>query len=136
MPVQRGRLQHLDNLGSKPCQYVPLSISDTDHDDPRKFPRWISPDICKIEIKRDQGSALTTTYIGDLVIDGSIQMLLANGEGIIAGAPQNVSDLTRQILVDLELHPLAARTGIMSSSRAKSAAYATAAAMSSLARDG
>jgi hypothetical protein len=87
--------------------------------------------IGEIQIEGQQDPAFVSHSGGQHAVIGSRQMLVPNGLCVETGLPQSRSRLNWEILIYFEFHAGRSTGRSMTPSRASSAAYASAASMSS-----
>jgi len=98
--------------------------------------RWICTNISEICVQGDEGTPLLLAYRNDIGIRCTFQVLLNDGNGIIANPAQQISYLDWEVLVNLETHRVFYAGITTTRSRANSAAYVIAACIASRFRDG
>ncbi len=94
------------------------------------------PGCSRNKVQRDQTSRLRSTFGCDRLVIRAGERFIRDRIGIVTGIAEDRSRLDRQVLVYLEFHALSSAGRSMEPSRANSAAYATAASMSSGFREG
>lgn len=92
-------------------------------------------DVAEVEIQSDQESAVSNHPTPEELVRGSREPLADDGVGVVAAPTQQFEVWVSEILVELDEKGVH-RSGIRSSSLARSAAYAIAARTSSETREG
>lgn len=94
----------------------------TQHYEPRKLRRQIEADIGKVHIQCDQGPPFPRACFNEVRIGLTLRSLIRDRYRIMMSRPEQLSDLYRQVLVNLELHSIASAETSTTRSRASSAA--------------
>lgn len=76
------------------------------HDEPRMVRRRVGPNIGKPQVEREERSSLALTNRGELLIPCASEFLVMRRDGIVSSFTQQIRELDRKVLIDLELHPL------------------------------
>ena len=75
------------------------------HNEPRIIRRRVGPNIGKPQVEREECSSLALTNRGELILCAS-EFLVMHRDCIVSSFIQQIRELDRKVLIDLELHSL------------------------------
>ena len=78
--------------------------TEAEHDEARELSWWVVTDVGEVGVQGYKGSVLLPADGGKILVGYAAEVFLQDGRGSIASVAKRVSDLNRQILVDLESH--------------------------------
>lgn len=120
--------------GHLPNQWQGLALK-AKHRDPGREDWRMPQDVRKIAIEGDEDAPFAGGHGKDLLIGRARELLIARKGHVMPRVPENGRNTVRHILVELNGGHDYADTGTMLS-RARAAAYASAAAIASLGKPG
>lgn len=100
--------RHVGELGEEVGQGGDLvpggGGTETEDDDAGEPRRRVASDVRKVEVEGDKDSLLLVQGAGDIGVGAAGELLVVDGEDVVAQGAQGGGDVGVDVLVELELH--------------------------------